>query len=93
MAIIIKTITTTIKMILNAIEYIKPIINNLIILIKTAVYVINCSDRPSLYDMFNNIYKILLIINNIIKTIIAVCVTAKSFYTTITRLIYRLWNK
>ena len=77
-------------MILNIIERVKLIINNLIILIKVFIYIINYLNFFSLRNIFNNIYKILLIIDDIIKTIIIIYTTVKFFYITITRLIDRL---
>ena len=83
----------TVKTIFNMTKYIKFIINNLMTLMKVFIYIINYLDFLSLRDIFKNIHKILLIINNIIKIIIAVCATVKFFYIMIIRLIGRLRNK
>ena len=82
----------TVEVIFNAIKRIKFIINNLMTLMKAFVYIINHLNLPSLRNIFNNIHKILLAINNIIKIIIIIYITAKFFYTTIIKLVGRLWN-
>ena len=80
------------KVILNVIQRVKPIINNLITLVKVIIYIINGLDLLGLRDIFNNIYKILLIINNIVKIIITIYTITKFFYITIIKFIYRIWN-
>ena len=93
MVINIEIITIIIKIILNITEYIKPIINNLMTLMKVFIYIINHLNLPSLHDIFNNIYKTLLIINDIVKIIITIYTTAKFLYIIIIKLVSRLQNK
>ena len=92
MATNLKTMVITIKAIFNVIKYVKSIINNLMILIKAFIYIINYLNLFSLGDIFNNIHKTLLVIDNIIKINIIVYTTAKFFYIIIIRLINRLRN-
>ena len=92
MVINIEIIIITIKAIFNVTKHTKPIIDNLIILIKVSAYVINHLNLLSLYNIFNNIHKMLLTINNIIKIIITIYITVKFLYITIIRLINRLQN-
>ena len=80
-------------MIFNIIKRAKPIINNLILLIKVSTYITNHLNLLSLHNIFNNIHKMLLIIDNIIKIIIIIYITTKFLYTIIIRFINRLRNK